>query len=136
MEEEIVMKSANRLVGVIFGAVYLVVGVLGFFVTMGVGFLATEGSLLLGVFEVNPLHNIVHLAVGAALLVGGLAGVAAARAAGVRSAQRAGRERRDRGRSDPAAVRGEDRSGALPRAARVAWRCGDHRRRRPATACS
>ncbi|GGD37000.1 hypothetical protein GCM10010915_17200 [Microbacterium faecale] len=73
------MKSANRLVGIIFGAVYLVVGVLGFFVTMGVGFLATEGSLLLGVFEVNPLHNIVHLAVGAALLLGGLAGVMAAR---------------------------------------------------------
>lgn len=74
------MKSANRLVGVIFGAVYLLVGVLGFTVTGGTGFLATDGGLLLGIFEVNPLHNIVHLAIGAALLIAGIAGVRAARA--------------------------------------------------------
>ena len=48
----------------VFGAVYLLVGLLGFAVTSGVGFAATDGGSLLG-FEVNPLHNIVHLAVGA-----------------------------------------------------------------------
>lgn len=73
-------NSANRLVGVIFGAVYVLVGLLGFTATSGVGFVATEGGLLLGIFEVNPLHNVAHLLIGAALLIGGLAGVRAAKA--------------------------------------------------------
>lgn len=72
-------NSANRLVGVIFGAVYLLVGLLGFTATAGVGFIATEGGLLLGVFAVNPLHNVAHLLIGAALLIAGLAGQRAAK---------------------------------------------------------
>jgi hypothetical protein len=70
--------STNRLVATVFGAVYLLVGVLGFAVTSGVGFFATEGRNLI-IFEVNPLHNIIHLAVGAALLLAGLKSVPAAR---------------------------------------------------------
>ena len=66
-------SSPNRLVATIFGAVYILVGLLGFAVTGGVGFIATEGGLLLGIFEVNPLHNIAHLLIGAALLIAGLA---------------------------------------------------------------
>ncbi|MEN2741683.1 DUF4383 domain-containing protein [Microbacterium sp. X-17] len=73
--------SPNRLVATIFGAVYLLVGLLGFAFTGGVGFVATQGGLLLGIFEVNPLHNVVHLLVGAVLLVAGLTRVAAAKAA-------------------------------------------------------
>ena len=72
-------SSPNRLVGVIFGAVYLLVGLLGFAVTGGVDFAGTDGGLLLGIFEVNPLHNIAHLLIGAALLIGGLANVRAAK---------------------------------------------------------
>ena len=71
--------SPNRLLGTIFGAVYLLVGLLGFAVNGGIGFLATKGGLLLGVFEVNPLHNIAHLLIGAALLIAGLFSVAAAK---------------------------------------------------------
>ncbi len=71
-------SSPNRLVATIFGAVYILVGLLGFAVTGGVGFLATEGGLLLGIFMVNPLHNIAHLLIGAALLI---AGIVSARAA-------------------------------------------------------
>lgn len=71
--------SPNRLLGTIFGAVYLLIGLLGFAVTGGIGFLATKGGLLLGIFEVNPLHNIVHLLIGAALLIAGLSSVAAAK---------------------------------------------------------
>lgn len=71
--------SANRLVATVFGAVYLLVGILGFTVSGGAGFIATKGGLLLGLFEVNPLHNIAHLLIGAALLIGGLSGVAAAK---------------------------------------------------------
>ncbi|WP_019181772.1 DUF4383 domain-containing protein [Microbacterium yannicii] len=76
-------SSPNRLVATIFGAVYLVVGALGFAVTGGVGFIATEGGLLLGIFEVNPLHNIAHLLIGAALLIGGLSSVKAAKTVNV-----------------------------------------------------
>src|SRR5688572_29691101 len=72
-------SSPNRLVATIFGAVYLVVGALGFAVTGGVGFIATEGGLLLGIFEVNPLHNVAHLLIGAALLIAGLSSVIAAK---------------------------------------------------------
>ncbi|GAA5200202.1 DUF4383 domain-containing protein [Microbacterium jejuense] len=71
--------SPNRLVATIFGAVYLLVGLLGFAVTGGVGFLATEGGLLLGVFAVNPLHNIAHLLIGGALLAAGLVSSRAAK---------------------------------------------------------
>ena len=74
-------SSPNRLIAVIFGAVYIVVGALGFAVTGGVSFLATQGGLLLGVFMVNPLHNVAHLLIGAALLVAGLASTPAAKGA-------------------------------------------------------
>lgn len=73
-------KSANRLVGVVFGAVYLLVGLLGLTVTANVGFFATEGGLLLGIFEVNMFHNVAHLLIGAALLIAGLSSVTAAKA--------------------------------------------------------
>lgn len=76
-------SSPNRLVATIFGAVYLIIGALGFAVTAGVGFIATEGGLLLGIFEVNPLHNIAHLLIGAALLIGGLKSVTAAKAVNI-----------------------------------------------------
>ncbi|RKT35900.1 uncharacterized protein DUF4383 [Microbacterium sp. AG1240] len=72
-------SSPNRIVATVFGAVYLLVGLLGFAVTGGVGFIATDGGLLLGIFEVNPLHNIAHLLIGAALLIAGLANVRAAK---------------------------------------------------------
>ncbi len=72
-------SSPNRLVATIFGAVYLLVGLLGFAVTGGVGFISNEGGLLLGIFEVNPLHNIAHLLIGGALLVAGLANARAAK---------------------------------------------------------
>lgn len=72
-------NSPNRLVATIFGAVYLLVGLLGFTATAGVGFVATEGGLLLGVFAVNPLHNVAHLLIGAALLIAGLVSAAAAK---------------------------------------------------------
>jgi hypothetical protein len=51
---------------VTFGVVFLAVGVLGF-----VPALAPDGHLL-GIFHINTLHNIVHLASGAAALGAGL----------------------------------------------------------------
>ena len=72
--------SPNRLIASIFGVVYLLVGLIGFAVTGGVDFLATEGGLVLGLFMVNPFANVVHLLIGAALLIAGLSNVSAANA--------------------------------------------------------
>lgn len=71
-------QSPNRLVATIFGAVYLLVALLGFFVA-GDNFAGQEGGLLLGVFQVNHLHNIAHLLIGGALLWAGLRNVPTAK---------------------------------------------------------
>jgi hypothetical protein len=71
-------NSPNRLIATVFGAVYLLVGVVGFAVTSGIGFFSTEGANLI-IFEVNPLHNVIHLAIGAALLYAGLKNITTAR---------------------------------------------------------
>ena len=75
-------SSVNRLLGYVLGIVFLLIGALGFAVTSGVGFASQDGKTLLG-FEVNPLHNIVHLLVGAVLLYAATRGVAAARSANI-----------------------------------------------------
>jgi Domain of unknown function (DUF4383) len=72
--------SVNQKVAYVAGAIFLLIGILGWFVTPGHSFADRDGGSLLG-FEVNPLHNIVHLLVGILLLVGARGGVSAARAA-------------------------------------------------------
>ena len=67
-------RTWGEIVTAVLGAAYLLVGVAGFFVTGGVGVADAEGSKLLGLFEVNPLHNVVHLGIGAALVIAYLAG--------------------------------------------------------------
>jgi hypothetical protein len=73
-------NSPNRLLAAVFGTIYLLVGLLGFLATSGVGFFATSGGLLFGLFEVNIFHNFIHLIVGAGLLIAGLSAVQAAKA--------------------------------------------------------
>ncbi len=58
-------RSVNATVAAVFGAVYTLVGLAGFFVSDT--FAATDDDTLLG-FEVNHLHNVVHLLIGLALL--------------------------------------------------------------------
>ncbi|MEO5986542.1 MAG: DUF4383 domain-containing protein [Candidatus Limnocylindria bacterium] len=60
-----------RTVAAVFGAVYLLVGILGFVLVPG-----GEGDLL-GLFPVNALHNIVHVLLGAILLYGSMSFAAA-----------------------------------------------------------
>jgi hypothetical protein len=60
-----------RTVAAVFGAVYVVVGILGFFLVSG-----GEGDLF-GLFPVNALHNIVHILLGAILLYGSMSYAAA-----------------------------------------------------------
>jgi hypothetical protein len=69
------------MLAVVFGAGYIVAGLLGFAYTGGVSFFATENpNLMLGLFQVNIFHNVAHLLIGAALLIAGLSTVPAARA--------------------------------------------------------
>ena len=50
----------NRIVAAIFGVIYLVAGVAGFIQT----------SPLFGLFDVNEVHNVVHIVLGAILIWG------------------------------------------------------------------
>ncbi len=50
-------------VGLVFGAVYLLVGIVGFFVT-GFRDFAQPSDATLILFDINPLHNIVHILIG------------------------------------------------------------------------
>jgi hypothetical protein len=58
---------------IIFGVVFLAVGILGF--VPG----ATNNDMLLGMFMVNPAHSMVHIASGVVFLICGMAGAGASR---------------------------------------------------------
>jgi Domain of unknown function (DUF4383) len=58
-------RHPSQLLTLAIGAIYTLVGILGFLVTGLEDFAAETDKTLLG-FEVNPLHNIVHLAIGLA----------------------------------------------------------------------
>jgi uncharacterized membrane protein YuzA (DUF378 family) len=60
-----------QMLSLAFGAIYLLIGIVGFFVTGFDDFAAHDtGENLLG-FAINPLHNIVHIVIGlAGLLLG------------------------------------------------------------------
>jgi hypothetical protein len=53
-------RSTLQIVALVFGAIYLVAGILGFF-----------NHAILGIFQVNLVHNLVHVVIG-------IAGLAAA----------------------------------------------------------
>jgi hypothetical protein len=58
-------RHPSQLLALAIGAVYTLIGILGFFITGFENFAAETDKTLLG-FEINPLHNIVHLAIGLA----------------------------------------------------------------------
>jgi hypothetical protein len=72
-------KSPNRLLGLVLGVVYLLVGIFGFFLTSDTGFAATTGPRFIDLFQVNPLYNLVHVAIGALLFVTALVGIRSSR---------------------------------------------------------
>lgn len=74
-------RRLNSLVAYLFGAVFVLVGLSGFVVSGGHHAVGTDGGDLLGVFQVNVLHNVVHLAVGALMIGAAVAGTRAARTA-------------------------------------------------------
>ncbi len=65
-------KTWPELVALAFGAIYLLIGIIGFFITGFDNFFGNEngmpahheGETLLG-FMINPMHNVVHILIGA-----------------------------------------------------------------------
>ena len=58
-------RHPSQLLALAIGAIYTLVGILGFLVTGFENFASETDKTLLG-FEINPLHNLVHLAIGLA----------------------------------------------------------------------
>jgi hypothetical protein len=63
-------RSTVQMVALIFGAIYLAAGVLGVLPFLGGSFTLTNHALL-GIFQINLVHNLVHIVIG----IAGLAAV-------------------------------------------------------------
>jgi hypothetical protein len=63
-------RSTVQMVALLFGAIYLAAGVLGFLPFLGGSYTLTNHALL-GIFQINLLHNLVHVVIG----IAGLAAV-------------------------------------------------------------
>jgi hypothetical protein len=69
-------RSLPQILALVFGAVYLLIGIIGFFITGFGDFFGNENAIppahmddnLLG-FMINPMHNVVHILIGVAGLV-------------------------------------------------------------------
>jgi hypothetical protein len=58
---------AQRVMPII-GAFYVIIGIIGFFITGFSSFVQNTGDELIG-FSINPFHNLVHLSIGAFLII-------------------------------------------------------------------
>ena len=65
-------KTPEQKFSLIAGLIYLGIGVVGFTVTGFGDFVGMSHGSLLGIFALNPFHNVVHIAVGAFWLLGAL----------------------------------------------------------------
>jgi hypothetical protein len=57
-------KTVPEILSLAFGAVYLLVGIVGFFITGFDDFASHTDDATLIVFDINPLHNLVHVLIG------------------------------------------------------------------------
>jgi len=69
--------SANRLLGLIVGAMFVLLGGFGFLATTDLGFFSQDGALFLGLFLLNPFQNVLHILFGAALVMAALSNLKA-----------------------------------------------------------
>jgi hypothetical protein len=67
-------SQTNALAAFTFGAVFAVIGLLGFTVSGGHDPVGHRGGHLLGLFQVNVLHNLVHLALGTLMIFAAVTG--------------------------------------------------------------
>jgi uncharacterized protein DUF4383 len=77
--------TRGRKVATVLGLIYSVIGIVGFAVSGFDAFAAPRGDVLLG-FTVNPLQNLIHLAIGWWLVSAAQAGEGEARKAALRAA--------------------------------------------------
>lgn len=70
-------RTLEQNFSMIAGIVYVVGGIVGFFITGFGNITEMTGRSLFGVFMLNPFHNIVHLAIGVLWLLGAFALTAA-----------------------------------------------------------
>ena len=61
-------RTVPEILALAFGAIYLLIGIIGFFITGFDDFFGHTDKTLLG-FEINGMHNVVHLVIGVAGLV-------------------------------------------------------------------
>jgi hypothetical protein len=62
-------KTVPEILALVFGAVYLLVGIVGFFITGFDDFFAHDTDQTLLFFEINGAHNVVHILIGVVGLV-------------------------------------------------------------------
>jgi hypothetical protein len=70
-------RTLEQNFSMIAGVVYIVIGIIGFFITGFGNITEMTNHALFGVFMLNPFHNIVHLGIGAFWLLGAFALTAA-----------------------------------------------------------
>ncbi|BDZ48337.1 hypothetical protein GCM10025867_05780 [Frondihabitans sucicola] len=76
-------QSPNRLLGVIFGTIFLIIGLFGFFLATPFPFATAEGAVFIGLFAANAALSGIHVVIGAILVLCGLTGTLSAKIAGV-----------------------------------------------------
>ncbi len=62
-------KSIGQLAALLIGVAYLGGGLVGMLFTGFSGFVDSHGTALFGIFAINPFHNVVHIGVGALLIL-------------------------------------------------------------------
>lgn len=73
------MRSANRVVGLAVGGLFLLLGIVGLVASAGTPFLGT-GVSLAGIIATNPALGLIQALLGAAVLLGAVSNLRAARA--------------------------------------------------------
>jgi hypothetical protein len=76
-------QSPNRLLGVVLGVVFLIIGLLGFVIATPYPFATPQGGVLIGLFAANGALSAIHVVLGAILVLCALSGRLAAKVAGV-----------------------------------------------------
>jgi Domain of unknown function (DUF4383) len=62
-------RTLPQTLALTFGAIYLLIGIVGFFVTGFSGFFAHDPEKTLLIFDINGAHNVVHILIGVAGLL-------------------------------------------------------------------
>lgn len=73
------LRSPNRLIALGVGGALLLFGLIGVVATVGMPFTDPTEVLLAGILPLNPLQSLIHVLLGAALLMGAVSSTAAAR---------------------------------------------------------